>query len=228
MHIPTDSATGKIEHVQLLHAWFSPAMPTGAYTFSHGLEAAIAQHHVHDAQTLANWIERVLSRGSGFNDACLLAAAWRAEHRHDRDELDHVEAVANALVASRERLQESLVQGQAFARAAAAWVDIDTADQRRTLSVTVGCLSARAGLPLSMTLVAATQAFLSNLVWIGARLVPVGQQQALEIVSQSLAVVRATADKASSSTLDDIGSASPMADIASIQHETLVSRVCAS
>ena len=223
----TEHPVTSTHHAQLLHAWFSPAMPTGAYTYSHGLEAAIAIDQVHDAHSLGDWIERVLLRGSGFNELCLIAAAWRAAHREDRDELDAVDALARALVPGRERLLESLVQGQAFARAAAVWVP-DTDSRERMLPVTIGAMAAAAELPLAAVLSAAGQSFATNIVWIGARLIPVGQQQALGVVARLLPGIYATAERARVSSLAEIGSATPLADLASIRHESLPSRICSS
>jgi len=174
------------------------------------------------------WVTRVLERGSGRNDACLLACAWRAEQRSTPGELDDIDAIAQALVASRERLDEGLAQGRSFARAAATWVDTTTADEHRMLSVTTGALAARAELPLKPVLVASAQAFVSNLVWIGARLVPVGQSEALGVISALLPRVQDVAHSACDMQIDSLGSATPLADIASMRHQHLRSRVCLS
>ncbi len=203
-------------------------MPTGAYAYSHGLEAAIACNQVHDASTLGAWVTRVLERGSGRNDACLMACAWRAEHASTTAELDDIDGVARALVASAERLQEGLSQGRSFTRAASTWVDTTLADERRMLSVTSGALAARAGLPLTPVLVASAQAFVSNLIWIGARLVPVGQSEALFVISGLLPRIQEVANAASDMSIGDLGSATPLADIASMRHQHLPSRVCLS
>jgi urease accessory protein len=39
-----------------LLAWLSPAMPVGAYRYSHGLEAALAAGRVTDAATLNAYV----------------------------------------------------------------------------------------------------------------------------------------------------------------------------
>lgn len=233
----TDSTS---KHAQLLHAWFSPSMPTGAFAYSHGLESAIASDQVHDAHTLNAWVTRLLSRGSGRNDACFTTAAWHAEHRDDLHDKEQIDSLARALVASSERLEEGLAQGRSFARAASAWVTIGPADEQRMLSVTTGVLCARVGLPLRPVLVASLQAFVSNLVWIGARLIPLGQQQALTVIAELLPHVNEVAGAADSQALDVedsslsdslgklLGSATPLADIASMRHQHLTSRVCLS
>lgn len=41
--------TTEIAAIQILAAWFSPAYPVGSYSYSHGLEWAIAAGEVRDA-----------------------------------------------------------------------------------------------------------------------------------------------------------------------------------
>ncbi|WP_369923492.1 urease accessory UreF family protein [Roseomonas sp. FDAARGOS_362] len=66
-----------------LLAWISPAYPVGAYTYSHGLEAAVEEGAVRDRQGLADYIAAALTRGAGAVDGPLLAAAWRAARDGD-------------------------------------------------------------------------------------------------------------------------------------------------
>ncbi len=216
-----------MDTTSLLQVWFSSAMPTGAFAWSHGLEQAIADEDVVDAASLGAWVIGVVSRGSGRNDALLMSAAFQAEQANDRVRVAEIDSLARALVAGRERLEEGLSQGRAFAQAAAPWVAVEDSS-RQMLPITVGVLCARAGLPLEQSLIAAIQAFASNLVWIGARLVPVGQQQAMQVIASLMPVVAAAAHDTSSGRLDELGSATPRADIASMRHEHLHSRVCMS
>ena len=37
-----------------LQAWFSPAFPTGAFSYSHGMESAIHDGLITDAESLEN------------------------------------------------------------------------------------------------------------------------------------------------------------------------------
>ena len=61
-----------------LLARFSPAMPTGAFSYSHGLEWAVEVALVHDAPTLRGYVEAILRQGSGRVDAIFLCAAYGA------------------------------------------------------------------------------------------------------------------------------------------------------
>jgi len=70
----TDATAG----LYRLLAWGSPAFPTGAFSYSHGLEAAAADGAVRDRATLEAWIAALVIRGSGRIDADILRDAWRA------------------------------------------------------------------------------------------------------------------------------------------------------
>ena len=80
-------AANLTEHAlfQLL-AWSSPGYPTGAFSYSHGLEWAVETGEVTNLQTLLAYITAVVSRGGGWVDAVLFAHAWRAVS--DEDSLD--------------------------------------------------------------------------------------------------------------------------------------------
>lgn len=87
------TATGMAEGDAALYrllAWISPAYPVGAYTYSHGLEAAVEEGAVRDRQGLADYIAAALTRGAGAVDGPLLAAAWRAARDGDEGGLDEV------------------------------------------------------------------------------------------------------------------------------------------
>lgn len=61
-----------------LLTWSSPGYPTGAFSYSHGLEWAVETGDVADLQGLLDYITAVLERGGGWVDAVLFAHAWRA------------------------------------------------------------------------------------------------------------------------------------------------------
>ena len=71
-------STDTIHQTQVLAALFSPAFPIGAFSYSHGIEVAIASGDVADASTAYDWIETILRGGSGRNDAILMANAYKA------------------------------------------------------------------------------------------------------------------------------------------------------
>ena len=208
--------------LQTLQTWFSPSLPTGAYTHSHGLEAAIDAGDAADGASVRDWVARAVGSGGLGNDAILAAEAWRLMRAAGAttERVDELDDLARALVAGRERLAESLDQGAAFADA------VGLSGPRRTLPVAIGAAAAVRCLPLEPTLVAMLQGAAANLVWIGARLVPYGQREALDAIERLRPTVRAAAMRAANRGLEGLGSDALGADLASLAHESQRVRVC--
>jgi urease accessory protein len=98
-----------------LFAWLSPSFPTGAFSYSHGLEAEVEAGRVRDRETLQAWIATMVLHGGGRIDADLLRDAYRGEDVGDR---------GLAYRATAELALESSAQGEAFAGTVrAAWAD---------------------------------------------------------------------------------------------------------
>ena len=71
-------------------------------------------------------------------------------------------------------------------------------------------------------------AALSNLVSVGARLIPLGQIESQRIVHDAWPLLTAGAADACATELDALGSATAGLDIASMRHERLHTRLCMS
>lgn len=222
-----EEQVGGADLLRLL-TWLSPSFPVGAFAWSHGLESAIQEGLIRDRESLLLWLEDLVSIGSGWNDAVLLAAAWRAAHAEDAaadsTALGELAELAEALAGSRERHLETLQQGEAFLRAAAPWTGV-AEPAPLAYPLAVGETAARAGLPLGAVLPGYLHAFAANLLQGAVRLIPLGQSDAVKILAALEAPLLEAAARAARSSLEDLGSASFNADLMSLRHETLYSRV---
>ncbi|MBI1198030.1 MAG: urease accessory protein UreF [Phenylobacterium sp.] len=206
-----------------LFTWLSPAFPVGSFGYSHGLETAVREGAVADAGDLSRWIAALLQHGSAWTDAVLARAAWTAVTAEDYAALDEVAELAEALAPSAERRRETLAQGEAFLTAIAAWAPPPIL--KCAYPVAVGAAAGAAGIPLQPALVAWLHAFASNLVGAGVRLVPLGQTDAVAIIAGLEGVILKVAERATASTLDDLGSCTILSDVAAMRHETLNGRL---
>jgi urease accessory protein len=226
----TETAQGGRFDLPLLF-WLSPAFPVGAFAYSHGLEWAVECGDIRDAATLSAWIDDLFAHGSARNDALLLASAYRAAEASAQADLGEVNDLALALSPSRERRLEIASQGTAFLIAArAAWpcaaLDLLAACGPETAyPVAVGTAAAGHGLALSATLQAYLAGFAANLVSAVVRLGPIGQTDGQRILAALLPAIGACTELALHGTLEDLGSATLRADIASMRHETQYSRL---
>lgn len=202
-----------------LQTWLSPAFPIGAFGYSHGLEAAIADGLLRTGAECEAWIATLLQNGSGWNDLVLLAAAYRA----DASELAEIAELGLAMSGSAERRREAMDLGIAFAEAAAPWGD--GPGLAATYPVAVGTLARSERLPLPAVCAAFAHAFAANLLSVCVRLVPLGQREAVAILRRLEPVLEAVARRASASTLDDLGSAAILSEIQAMRHETLETRL---
>jgi urease accessory protein len=206
-----------------LLTWLSPAFPVGAFGYSHGLETAIRDGAITDAGALAAWIAGLIEVGSGRTDAVLLKAAWDAATAEDDDALAEIAELAEALAPSLERRRETLAQGEAFLKAAQPWGPPRFASA--AYPVAVGATAAGAGIPLQLVLTAWLHAFAANLVSVAVRAVPLGQMAGVAVIAGLEGVILSTAARAVDATLDDLGSATLLSDIAAMRHETLEPRL---
>ena len=195
----------------------SPAFPTGAFAYSHGLETVIAQGVVQDSDSLRGWLEQVLSRGAGWQDAVLLAQGLAGA------DLEDLDALARALAPSAERCQETLDQGTALARTVAGMTGTD--HPARALPVALAAAARDLGAPAEQVVALYLQGFASNLVTIGIRHVPLGQTQGQQVLRALAPMIADLAMRATQASLDDLASAALAADLAAMTHETQVTRI---
>ena len=228
--------TDTIRQTQLLAALFSPAFPIGAFSYSHGIEAAIALGDVDDAVTAHDWIETILLGGSGRNDAILMANAYNAVKLHaakdgqlagDRNaEIEAINELAFALSSGAERAQESRELGMNFTRMAEQVYQLDIGlSPPLAYPVAAGLAARHLGCELQLSLSLFLQSFIGNLISVVVRAVPLGQSDGQIILARLMPAVAALADEASTTPLDDVGGYATLADHASILHETLETRI---
>ncbi len=202
-----------------LVSWFSPAFPIGAFSYSHGLEAAIANGDVTDGSTLKSWLMHLLRHGSGWNDCLLIVSAYNADNEAEIQELRDL---ANALAAGKERQLESCLQGDAFAKTVSA---VSTYKfEGGPLPIVVGHVAKAHDIDLAELLPVYLHAFLSNLISAATRIMALGQIEAQQILAELFPKIDEVALDALNASIEHIGGASFLADLASMQHETLQPR----
>ncbi|MEM6479552.1 MAG: urease accessory UreF family protein [Pseudomonadota bacterium] len=193
--------------------WLSPAFPLGSYAYSHGLETAVNRGGVSDGETLAAWLDVLIARGSGRNDAILIGAARRGED---------VEDLAKALAASKERLEETMAQGAAFAANLRA---LGLAARAGPLPVVLGRAVAEFEADNATITALYLQSFASNLVQCAVRYVPLGQSVGQRVLSDLAPRIDQTARETAGQSTDDIYSGAFLSDIAAMAHERETARL---
>ncbi|HEX2942950.1 MAG TPA: urease accessory protein UreF [Rhodopila sp.] len=205
-----------------LMAWLSPAFPTGAFAYSHGLEWAVEASDIRDETTLHAWLQDVVTHGSGRTDTIILRHAHCSAS--NRGALDAIAELAVASVASRERRAEALNQGRAFVLAAQPW-GVPDLPEDVPYAVAVGATAGLHGVPEDDTAAAYLLAFTANLISAAVRLVPLGQSAGLRVLAGLETLIVRTADDTKTAALEDIGGCCFRSDLAAMRHETQYTRL---
>ena len=216
-------------------AWLSPVFPTGAYSYSHGLEWAVEVGHVQDRKTLVDWLEADLRYGSGRNEAIFFKEAWASASKDDRVRLLLTAELAAVFRGTSEFALESIQQGSAcLATLRRVWSDnlLDWLSEvlcklnlPPALAVVLGVRAATQGVPVNLALPAFLQSFIANLVNAAVRLLPLGQTDGQLALARLEKAVLSSSARAKKATLDDLGSAAFMVDLSSMVHETQYTRL---
>jgi urease accessory protein len=216
--LPPDSPLPEGLALLSLTQWLSPAFPTGAFAYSHGLEWAVAQGEVRDAATAGDWVADVLECGAGWTDAVLLAQALDPDADH-ATLADH----ARALAGSRERLAETEALGAAFARGMRALGGAVRPDW--PFPIALGAAAHPLGLPAGTVIALALQSFATNLVTIATRIVPLGQSAGQAALAGLHPLILRLAKAAAVADLSDLRTSAFRAEMAAAWHENLQPRL---
>ncbi|MEK9660372.1 MAG: urease accessory protein UreF [Alphaproteobacteria bacterium] len=218
-----------------LMTWLSPSFPVGAFSYSHGIEYAVEAGMVGDVSTLTGWVETILARGAGRVDAALFCRAYRFVAMRDDAALADVVVRADAMRGSAETARESAAQGEAFLLAMReVWPEprldglaaLAAADRRPVAyAVAVAAAAAVHNVPRDPALAAFMHAMAANLVSAGVRLVPLGQTDGQRAIAELEPVILATVAEVTARPFDDVGTAAPVVDWASMRHETQYTRL---
>src|SRR6266699_3896567 len=108
--------TDELHHLPALallrqQSWLSPGFPTGAYSYSHGIEWAVEVGHINDRESLVDWLEADLCYGSGRNEAIFFSEAWRLAREADCAKLFEIAELAAVFRSTSEFALESAQQG---------------------------------------------------------------------------------------------------------------------
>jgi urease accessory protein len=213
-----------------LLAWLSPSFPTGAFSYSHGLEAGAEAGAVYDRTTLQGWIAAIIEHGSGRIDTDILRDAYRAAEAGDPAALTAANRRGIAFRATSELALESAQQGEAFlGTCVTAWPDpflgAWNPGEGVCFPAAFAAAAACAAIALDDALLGYLHAFASNLMSTGLRLGLIGQTDGQRILAGLEPLIASAAAAAKRRDPADFGSATFAVDLASMAHEMQYSRL---
>lgn len=214
-----------------LLTWTSPSYPTGAFSYSHGLEWAVEEGSVRNVEQLIDYVGTVIEHGGGWIDAVLFARIHEAADQSDLQ--DELIELAGAFRGSAETALEARQQGDAFLKATrAAWPHpaLDSLVERfhgRPLAhcavMAVAC--AAHDIAVQPALSAFIHGAAANLVSAGVRVVPLGQTDGQIAIARLEPRVDAVVVRALATPVDELGTCAPLLELCSLRHETQYTRL---
>ena len=178
--------------------------------------------------SFVDWIGTALSFGTGRSDGVLFRKAFEAVADEDWERLGEVAELAVAFRPTSEIATEQTGQGDAFLTTTRAiWPApaLDHLTPAVAHSVAVAAACSAHGITLEDSLLAYLHTFAANLVSAGVRLIPLGQTEGQAALQALEPVVMAARETALATSLDDLGTATPVMDWASMAHETQYTRL---
>ncbi|WP_017302469.1 urease accessory protein UreF [Nodosilinea nodulosa] len=232
----TTSAQALLRLLQLT----SPALPVGAYSYSEGLETLVEQSTVTTPAALTAWLEQELAYGLVAIDG---AAVGLVHHRAKQAGLGSPGGVPelawlagfnqqlSALRDSEETRQQSWATGRALVRMAAhlhpdlkPW--FSAAGSPCNFAVAFALVAARWEIDRRSVVLGYLHSWAANLITSAVKLIPLGQTVGQQTLLGLYPVLEETCDRGLAvQTLDELALSSWGAALATMQHETLYTRL---
>lgn len=216
----------------------SASFPTGAFNHSYGFETWVDGDIVRDADSFESACRDWLLHGLVTADGAAVALAHGRQQAGDGAGLVELDRIVAALKLSGETRAASVKTGRALLTIArdvfrpaisapylkAVQHDPDVGQQ----AVAFGALAAAEGIPQDAAVMAFLHSSVANLAGVVARLVPLGQTDTQIIIQRMNGHIQQVADTALAATVDSLSASFVALDVASMQHETLYTRLCMS
>lgn len=207
----------------------SPGLPIGMYSYSQGLERAVEDGWIHNAEQTANWLQGLLQNGSSKVDLPILARIYDAWRQHDSSAIEHWSQILIACRETAELRAEDRQTGQALARLlinlefpeALEWVKRADA----TLVTLFALAAARWEINKADAMAGYLWGWLENQVLCAVKLVPLGQVAGQKLLITLAGELPALVDRALSMRDDEIGGSCFGLALTSSRHEMQYSRL---
>jgi len=219
--------------IQLVHALqlSDSFFPVGAFAYSDGLETAASSGTIHDADSLKSWLNHFLSNVFVPCDGLALLKCAEAFRCGDQEAIHRIDDELTAIKPSAAVRNASRSVGK---RLLTAYAEIsgDTAFPAfvRTLPqcnapVAYALVLTHRGLDRRDALLAFGYSRLAGIVSAAVRLISIGQQQAQNLLSETLESLPEAATQVLDMEAEPLRSFGPLMDIAQMNHRYVYSRL---
>ena len=216
----------------------SPLLPVGGYSYSEGLESLIAQGIIHDRMTLQAWIGQELRFGAIRVETAIMDRAYLAGIKPDLERLQYWNQWLSAARETEELRQQSWQMGGSLTKLVVELTpeiqDLITAIvggaspqeyQPCNYAIAFGIIAQHWQIDRSTTIAAYLHSWVTNFLGAGVKLIPLGQTAGQQILWELQAEIDNLAQTIPHLADEDLYACSWGLSLASMQHETLYSRL---
>lgn len=207
----------------------SPGLPIGMYSYSQGLERAVEDALITDADDAGHWIQGMLEHSLTQTDLPILARLFDAWAADDSTGVAYWSTTLTAYRETAELRAEDRQTGQALARLLVA-LELDDAqpwlrNRQATLATLFSLAAVRWDIPKHEAAIGYLWSWLENQVLCAVKLVPLGQVAGQRLLLALAAAVPEQVNSALQRADDEIGGNAFGVALASSRHEAQYSRL---
>jgi urease accessory protein len=208
----------------------SAALPVGAFSYSEGLETLVQQERITTVDDLRHWLTQELTYGAIALEAAMLVRAYNAAAQHDWETLARWNHWLSAVRETAELREQSWTMGRALVRLLVAIApDIEptiaACETPCNFAIAFGVAAAHWQIPKDEALLGYFHSWAGNLINAGVKLIPLGQTPGQALLLSLYPLMDEAQQRILSTPDDQLKTCGWGLAIASMEHETLYSRL---
>lgn len=227
-----DSHNSNSDRQQLLRLLqlSSPLLPVGGYSYSEGLEQLIDRGIINDRQTLQAWIEHELQTGAIQIETAMVDRAYLAGIADDLERVGYWNQWLSAARETEELRLQSWQMGGSLVKLALELTpeisdSISAIGNPCNYAIAFGIVAQSWQIDRDATILAYVHTWMANQLGVGIKSIPLGQTAGQQILWQLQPNIDALARTIPTLADRDLYTCSWGLSLASMQHETLYSRL---
>jgi urease accessory protein len=208
----------------------SPLLPVGGYSYSEGLETLILQGIISDRSSLQTWIEYELQAGAIRIEAAVMDRAYLAASQDNLVRLQYLNRWLSAIRETEELRHQSWQMGGSLTKLAIELTPkiqelFSNIDRPCHYAIAFGITAQFWQIDRHATILAYLQCWATSQIGVGVKLIPLGQTAGQQMLWELLAQLDLLAQTIPTLADDDLYACTWGSSLASMQHETLYSRL---
>lgn len=206
------------------------ALPVGAYSYSEGLETLIEFHQIKDNLTLALWLRQELRYGSIRLETAVMNRAFNINRSGNISLLKHWNDWLSAARETEEMRQQSWQMGYSLSKLIqqiepGASELIQACGNPCNYAIAFGTIAAYWEIDIAAVTLAYLQSWALNLINAAVKLIPLGQTTGQKLLLDLNGAIAIATDEILELEDDDLCSCGWGFSLASMNHETLYTRL---